>query len=59
MGPQLVASLQAILKKYNGKVSNITVGKVTIMCSGAESLAQMQKDFKIGEAVPFMYYIGK
>ncbi len=56
-GPQLVVSLQEIMKKYDGELSFIKAGDVTFMCSVAESLTQIQQDFKPGTLVSFMYYI--
>jgi hypothetical protein len=59
MGPVLITSVQTILKKYNGDLSLTSTDKLDFICAAAESLTQLQQDFKSGESVTFLYYIKK
>jgi hypothetical protein len=57
MSLALVASVEAILKKYNGELSLTQTPKVDFLCGAAESIEQLKTDIKNGESVTFMYYI--
>jgi hypothetical protein len=59
MGPALISSVQTILEKYNGELTLTSTEKLDFICAEAESLNQLQKDFKPGTLVTFMYYIKK
>ncbi len=59
MGPELVTTVQAILKKYNGTLSSTETAKLIFICGEAESLAQLGENFKKGEPVKFIYYVKK
>ena len=57
MGLVLITSVQTILEKYNGDLSLTSTDKLDFICAVAESLTQLQQDFKSGESVTFLYYI--
>ncbi|MDO9255518.1 MAG: hypothetical protein Q7U54_08405 [Bacteroidales bacterium] len=57
MNPALITSVQNILKKYNGELTLTSTVNLDFICAEAESLAQLQQDFKPGVLVTFMYYI--
>ena len=59
MGPELVATVQTILKKYNGTLSSTETAKLIFICAEAEDLKQLGENFKKGESVKFIYYIKK
>ncbi|MEI6050995.1 MAG: hypothetical protein WCS03_19065 [Bacteroidota bacterium] len=59
MGPELVATIQAILKKYNGTLSSTETAKLIFICGEAEDLKQLGENFKKGEPVIFIYYVKK
>ena len=59
MGLELVTTVQAILKKYNGTLSSTETAKLIFICSEAEDLTQLGANFKKGEPVKFIYYIKK
>ena len=57
MSPSLIATVEAILKKYNGELSLTQTAKVDLLCGDAESFDQLKADIKNGQPVTFMYYI--
>jgi len=57
MGPQLIQSIQSILKKYNGELTLTSTDQLDFICSEAENLDQLQSSFKNGQSVSFLYYI--
>lgn len=57
MGPQLVESIQAILKKHEGELYLINTEKLDFICSEAENIDQLKANFKNGQLVSFIYYI--
>ena len=59
MTPALIVSVQNILKKFKGELSLTSTQKLDFICSDAESIDQLQQDFKPGSTVTFLYYIKK
>jgi hypothetical protein len=57
MSPALITSVQNITTKYNGELTLTSTQKLDFICSEAESLEQLQQDFKPGTLVTFIYYI--
>ena len=57
MGPQLVESIQSILRKHEGELNLINTEKLDFICSEAENIDQLKANFKNGQLVSFMYYI--
>ena len=57
MSPALITSVQNILTKYQGELTLTSTPNLDFICSEAESMEQLQQDFKPGALVTFMYYI--
>lgn len=57
--PELITTLEAILKKYKGTLSSTESPKVTFICAEAEDIKQLRENFKNGESVKFIYYVKK
>ena len=59
MGPELVATVQTILKKYSGTLGSTETAKLIFICVEAENLTQLGENFKKGQPVKFIYYVKK
>jgi hypothetical protein len=59
MRPELLTSIDAILKRYNGTLSSTETAKLIFICGEAEDLKQLKENFKNGESVKFIYYVKK
>jgi hypothetical protein len=59
MRSELLTSIDAILKKYNGTLSSTETAKLIFICAEAEDIKQLRENFKNGESVKFIYYIKK
>ena len=58
---ELIEKLKALMAKFNttSLSESMKDGKAQLICSDAETITQLQQDFKPGSTITFSYYIKK